>query len=77
MAIHFLGLPGNQVAQSVRAETSSPSAQALHAAAAAQHGQVSAAVAVLALASGDGSFDANGNLLVTTKHVEARWGGVS
>ena len=33
---------------------------------------MSAAIAVLALASGDGTFDAAGNLLVTAKHVEAR-----
>ena len=60
-------MPGNQVAQSVRAETSDPSLQALHAAAAAHHGQVSAAIAVLALAS----FDEKGDLLITVKHVEA------
>ena len=64
-------MPGNQVAQSVRAETSDPSLQALHAAAAAHHGQVSAAIAVLALASGAGSFDEKGDLLITVKHVEA------
>ena len=46
--------------------------QALHAAAAAHHGQVSAAIAVLALASGDSTVDEAGNLLVTAKHVEAR-----
>ena len=41
--------------------------QALHAAAAAHHGQVSAAIAVLALASGDSTVDEAGNLLVTAK----------
>jgi hypothetical protein len=33
---------------------------------------MSAAIAVLALAIGDGTFDVGGNLLVTAKHVEAR-----
>ncbi|CAK9109496.1 unnamed protein product, partial [Durusdinium trenchii] len=46
--------------------------EALHAGAAAHHGQMSAAIAALALASGSGSFDAAGNLMVTAEHVQER-----
>ncbi|CAK9072015.1 DUF3510 domain-containing protein [Durusdinium trenchii] len=47
-----------------------PQLEALHAGAAAHHGQMSAAIAVLALASGSGSFDAAGNLMVASRLVE-------
>ncbi|CAK9053491.1 DUF3510 domain-containing protein [Durusdinium trenchii] len=47
-----------------------PQLEALHAGAAAHHGQMSAAIAALALASGSGSFDAAGNLMVASRLVE-------
>ena len=50
--------------------------EALHAGAAAHHGQMSAAIAALALASGSGSFDAAGNLMVTAEHVQAQLAGL-
>ena len=50
-----------------------PQLEALHAGAAAHHGQMSAAIAVLALASGSGSFDAAGNLMVTAEHAQAQF----
>ena len=63
---------GNQVAQNVRASTVPPSLEAMHAGAAAHHGQMSACIAVLSLASGAGSFHADGRLMVTAEHVQAR-----
>ena len=50
--------------------------EALRAGAAAHHGQMSAAIAVLALASGSGSFDAAGSLMVTAEHVQAQVAGL-
>ena len=64
---------GNQVAQSVRATSKDgqSSMEALHANAAHQQGMLSAAVSILELAAGSGSFDEGGNLQVTQHHVEA------
>ncbi|CAJ1456563.1 unnamed protein product [Effrenium voratum] len=65
-------LVGNQVAQSIRAtnKDGQASMEALHANAAHQEGMMSAAVAILELAAGGGSFDESGQLQVTEDHVQ-------
>ena len=45
--------------------------EALHANAAHQQGILSAAVAILEMAAGSGSFDEQGQLQVTEDHVQA------
>eukprot|EP00435_Cladocopium_sp_Y103_P011419 s250_g3.t1 len=63
----------NQVAQSIRAtgKDGQSSMEALHANAAHQQGILSAAVAILEMAAGSGSFDEQGQLQVTEDHVQA------
>jgi hypothetical protein len=66
-------LAGNQVAQSIRAtrKDGQTSMEALHANAAHQQGVLSAAVAILEMAAGHPSLDANAHLQVTEDHVQA------
>ncbi|CAJ1368307.1 unnamed protein product [Effrenium voratum] len=65
-------LLSNQVAQAIRAtnKDGQASMEALRANAAHQQGMMSAAVAILELAAGGGSFDESGQLQVTEDHVQ-------
>ena len=60
------------MAQSIRAagKESTP-LEALHANAAHAQGMLSASAAILELAGGGGTFDAEGNLEITEDHVQA------
>lgn len=59
-----------QVAQSVRAQQAGqPDIEAMHANAAGLMGQMAAAIAVLDMASGGGSFDQSGQVKITADHV--------
>jgi hypothetical protein len=80
LATPFFSLPGlvcflagNQVARSIRAtrKDGQTSMEALHANAAHQQGVLSAAVAILEMAAGHPSLDANAHLQVTEDHVQA------
>ena len=65
--------PGNQVAQSVRAQQAATGDdEAMHANAAGLQGQLAAAISVLDLAGGGGHFDANGALIIKAEHVQVR-----
>ena len=74
-AYHMLATlpPGNQVAQSVRAQQAATGEdEAMHANAAGLQGQLAAAISVLDLAGGGGQFDANGDLVIKAEHVQVK-----
>ena len=68
-------LLGNQVAQSIRAQSYVDDilTAALHANASSHQGILAALIAVLDLAAGGGEFDDKGDLKVTAEHIQCAW----